>query len=79
MGRGVGRYATLSLIAGQGVTNWSFRNGLPSWLPFVGGALGYTDACAPPAPHCCRSRFHPRVAVVTGRARCCWRRSSLAT
>ena len=30
---GVGRYATLSLIAGQGVTNWSFRNGLPSWLP----------------------------------------------
>eukprot|EP01045_Picozoa_sp_COSAG04_P014019 COSAG04_NODE_1028_length_8678_cov_2.787737_4_plen_44_part_00 len=41
---GVGRYATLSLIAGQGVTNWSFRNGLPSWLPFVGGALGYTDA-----------------------------------
>ena len=58
---GVGRYATLSLIAGQGVTNWSFRNGLPSWLPFVGGALGYTDACAPPARTAATRAFTPAL------------------
>ena len=58
---GVGRYATLSLIAGQGVTNWSFRNGLPSWLPFVGGALGYADACAPPARTAATRAFTPAL------------------
>jgi MFS family permease len=39
----VGRYATLGLIAGQGVTNWSFRNGIPAWIPFVVSSLQFTD------------------------------------
>ena len=39
----VPRWASLVLISSQGVTNWGFRNALPSWLPLLAASLNLTD------------------------------------
>ena len=44
MGAPVPRWASLLLISTQGVTNWGFRNALPSWLPLLCASAGFTDA-----------------------------------
>ena len=40
----VPRWASLVLISSQGVTNWGFRNALPSWLPLLAASLNLSDA-----------------------------------
>ena len=40
----VPRWASLVLISSQGVTNWGFRNALPSWLPLLAVSLNLSDA-----------------------------------